>query len=333
MMEPHPLKRDERTLVSVAICTWNRAALLHQTLTKMCDLRVADSVKWELLVVDNNSTDNTADVVAAFVDRLPVRRVLERNQGHSHARNRAVSEVVGDLLIWTDDDVLVDHQWLQGYVDAAQRWPEAGYFGGPIEPWFEHEPPGWIQMNMEALLAPFVALDLGLEERQFAPGQSPYGANMAFRRSAFDGRRFDPNLGLRPGSAIRNEETEYCKRLAESGFVGVWVPAARVQHFVVAERLTLPFLRDYFEGGGRTQIRIEGPDNSPRIWGIPRWLYRRYAELRIRAAWRRVTRDPFWPRPYFEAARHLGMILETRDRHRAERGGSTEHPGQRDNSR
>src|SRR5689334_7868892 len=123
--------------VTVAICTWNRARLLDSTLAQFCKLRIPDGLTWELLVVDNNSTDDTRAVIEKYSGRLPVRRLLEAEQGASPARNRAIAEAAADLLLFTDGDVLVDEGWLAAYVEAAERWPNAGFFGGLITPWFE----------------------------------------------------------------------------------------------------------------------------------------------------------------------------------------------------
>src|SRR5438876_1065934 len=167
--------------VTVAICTWNRAALLDQTLARMRDLCPPAGVTWELVVVDNNCTDGTAAVVARHAAHLPVRRVVEPKQGHSNARNRGVDEARGDYLIWTDDDVLVAPDWLGAYSAAFSRRPDAGYFGGKIEPWFEADPPpAWVTANLDLLQGMLVIRDLGPEERPFAKDEQPFGANMAF---------------------------------------------------------------------------------------------------------------------------------------------------------
>src|SRR5262249_47418646 len=122
--------------ISVAICTWNRSQLLEQTLAAMCQLRVPADLCWELLIVNNNCTDQTDAVIARYTERLPLRRLFEPKQGHSNARNCAAQTAIGELLIWTDDDVLVDPCWLLEYRKAMREWPEATFFGGTIEAWF-----------------------------------------------------------------------------------------------------------------------------------------------------------------------------------------------------
>ena len=100
----------------------------------MCNLTVPVGVKWELLVVNNRCTDDTDSVIARHQMRLPLRRLFEPEPGLSNARNCAVAAAQGDLMLWTDDDVLIDRDWLEAYVAAASKWPDAGYFGGRIEP-------------------------------------------------------------------------------------------------------------------------------------------------------------------------------------------------------
>src|SRR5204862_6920845 len=115
--------------VSVVICTWNRAGLLDQTLARMRELHVPAGLAWELLVVNNNCTDDTDAVVARHAPHLPLRVVHEPKQGHSNARNRGVAEARGELVLWTDDDVQVDPGWLAALADGAARHPGAAGFG------------------------------------------------------------------------------------------------------------------------------------------------------------------------------------------------------------
>ena len=108
-------------------------------------------------------------------------RLLEPEQGHSNARNCAIGAAEGELLIWTDDDVLVDENWLAAYAAAARDHVEAIYFGGPIDPWFEGEVPFWIERHWDRVKGVFVIRDYGSAIRRFEGKESPAGANMAFR--------------------------------------------------------------------------------------------------------------------------------------------------------
>ena len=104
--------------VTVAICTWNRCELLRQALEQLTKISVPSHVTWELLIINNNSVDRTDSVIDSFRSQLPLRRLFEPNHGLSHARNLAVSEARGDYILWTDDDTLVDPNWIKEYVEA-----------------------------------------------------------------------------------------------------------------------------------------------------------------------------------------------------------------------
>jgi glycosyltransferase involved in cell wall biosynthesis len=299
--------------VTVAVCTWNRERLLDATLAQMCKLRIPAGLEWELLVVDNNSTDNTPAVVERYVGRLPIRRIVEPNAGIAHARNRAAQSAKGELLICTDDDVLVDEDWVVAYLDAAKRWPNAGYFGGVVTPWFEQDPPEWFRNNEDAL-APVLALrDFGPVERALDPDEPPFGANMAFRRAAFSSQSYDPNLGRKGNDQINGEETTYCRALAAKGFEGAWIPSAKVQHYFVAARLTEEYVRAYWTGAGRTEVRL----GDPKARRIPRWVYRALLESHADYLWRRAVGSSGWVKSMIRASRARGQWLEYREQSRA----------------
>jgi len=127
-------RRAGRVSVTVAICTWNRSQSLQHTLEGFARIAIPSETDWELLVVNNNCTDRTDEVIRVFQGRLPVRRIFEGRPGLSHARNRAIAEATGNYIIWTDDDVTVCEGWLSAYVDAFRRWPEAAIFGARLSP-------------------------------------------------------------------------------------------------------------------------------------------------------------------------------------------------------
>lgn len=308
--------------ITVAICTWNRAPLLEQTLEGMKKLRIPEGIRWELLIVNNKCTDDTDQVIARHEGQLPIRRLFESKQGLSNARNCAVAAANGELILWTDDDVLVDADWIGNYAAAFRRWPEAEYFGGMIQPWYERTPQAWITENLSFLQGLLVIRNLGPWERPFQGGEHPFGANMAFRRSILKGKLFNPELGRMANEGILGEESAFFRSLRAEGVQGVWVPDAQVKHYIPSQRMTLGYLWDFFHGAGRTDVRMDGPpDHDPStgslLWGAPRWLYRQRLELWVRAYWRRLLRRPDWVRSYGLAARVSGVICETRRLHAA----------------
>jgi len=294
--------------IEVAICTWNRSPLLQQTLSRLERLR-ADDVDWQLLVVDNNSTDATADVLRSFARRLPLRSVFEPNPGLSNARNRAVSEVRGEYLVWTDDDVLVDEGWLEAYARAFRRWPDAAFFGGPVEPWFENTPPTWLVDHWPTVAVAYAVRQFGDEPFPFDTSRVPYGANCAFKAEVQRAHTYDPSLGRRPDSHVSGEEADLMRRLLAAGHTGWWVPDARVQHFIPRQRQSVRYLRQIFGGQGELSGRGFAAGNGPRLFGRPRWLMRRALAAECRYRWHRATASPdVWLPDLVDAAIAWGQV-------------------------
>ena len=148
-------------LLTVAICTWNRSRLLRQTLEQMRHLSIPNGVSLELLVVNNNSSDMTEQVIKSFSRSLPIRYLFEPKTGKSHACNCAVRNARGEYIIWTDDDVLVDPRWLASYAGAFVRYRDAVFFGGPIIPLFEGTPPPWLLKILPQIPSAFGMRDFG----------------------------------------------------------------------------------------------------------------------------------------------------------------------------
>jgi glycosyltransferase involved in cell wall biosynthesis len=261
--------------ISVVICTWNRARLLRKTLEHMTLLDVAPGIVWELIVVNNNCSDETDNVLAEFKDKLPLVRLVETMPGKSHAGNLAVRKARGEYIVWTDDDVIVDRGWLNAYASAFTLWPEASIFAGAIDPWFENDPPRWLKKVFRQVENAYAALDHGPEGFAMTPNTYPYGANMALKRSAHLEEPYDTRLGPRPNSGIRGEEMIMARSLLAAGHTGRWVPEARVRHFIPQERQTLRYLREYYRGSGEVLGMRSPKDPKQRLaFGRPLWLWK-----------------------------------------------------------
>jgi glycosyltransferase involved in cell wall biosynthesis len=231
---------------TVAVCTWNRAALLPAVLDRLARLRYAPG-DWELVVVNNNSTDDTERVLEAFAGRLPLRRAFEPKQGTSHARNAAVRLARGDYVVWTDDDVLVEADWLAAYARAVERHPSAALFGGPVRPRFEGTPPPWLSSAWQEIGPAFAARDLGAEPFELEnDGELPYGANYVVRAREQRLFPYDPALGRRLDGGTLGDETAVIRAILAAGGEGWWVPDALVEHWIPKERQTVGYLRSYY---------------------------------------------------------------------------------------
>ncbi|PAY16600.1 hypothetical protein CKO51_25835 [Rhodopirellula sp. SM50] len=294
--------------ISVAICTWNRAKLLDQTLEKMQALKIPDGVDWEVLVVNNNCTDDTSSVVQRHQGRLPIRGLHEPKQGHSHSRNCAVAAASGDLLLWTDDDVLVDDDWLTCYAVAARENPGDAFFGGPVEPWFERQPPSWFQSIWPRVQDAYAIRNLGDQPIAFTEEKIPFGANFAVRMDVQRQNLFDPQTGRKGSGMVGGDETTVLVSLLRAGLSGRWIPQARVLHFIPSERMTLSYLRRYFYGQGQTAALFADHSNAATLFGGPRWLLRKALLAEFNYRRRRYVAKPLrWIEPMIEASLAWGQ--------------------------
>lgn len=137
-------------MITVIVCTYNRCESLRRTLNSLAQLSAAD-VSWELVVVDNHSKDDTAEVVRRFVENstFAIRYVFEINQGLSYARNAGIRAARGEIIAFTDDDVVVDSNWLcelQRTFDQFDQF-ECITVGGRIFALWTCEKSSWLELN------------------------------------------------------------------------------------------------------------------------------------------------------------------------------------------
>ena len=299
--------------VTVAVCTWNRADLLDKTLTQMCSLRIPAGVEWELLVVNNNCTDRTDQVIESYENKLPIRRLFEGKPGKSNACNLAVNETKGNILLWTDDDVLVDPGWIEAYLAAAWKFPNMAFFGGMIDPWYEVPPPKWFVRNLKYFGKVVALRDFGSEIRPLASHERVIGANMAFRSEIQRQYQYDALLSTRPGRHASCEDHELIDRMRADGKEGLWVANAEVKHFIPRERSTLQFARRWWSEQAQVYVQ-RFPSACPSPNGrIPLWLRRKYAEATFRTWFYSITRGERWAKAFFDAAWLKGLQLACRE--------------------
>lgn len=281
--------------VTVAICTRDRPASLSRTLSSFEDLHLPPELRWELLVVDNGGAAPAADAVARHSDGLPVRLAHESTPGLSAARNRAASMARGETIVWTDDDVQVEEGWLVSYWRAFRRWEDDAFFGGPVTPRFQGDPPSWLAAVLPRIAGVYAARDLGSEPIRFGEGarELPYGANFAVRTHVQRRFRYDPRLGRRPGGGLLGgEEMDVFRRMLHAGHSGRWVPGSRVHHVIPPERQTLRYVRRYLEAEGLRSPNPADPTERKPTW--QRLCIYTYRALRDEASfrWHRLSASP-----------------------------------------
>lgn len=270
--------------ITVILCTYNRCDSLARALNSAVASTLPPSVEWEILVVDNNSNDQTSEVVASFCRRYPnrFRYVFEPEPGLSNARNAGIQQSRGNILAFMDDDVTVEPTWLQNLTAALHNGDWAGA-GGRILPEQTFSLPRWLSCEGRYALAPLAMFDLGTEAGQLA--EAPFGANMAFRKKMFEKYGgFRTDLGRRPGSMMSNEDTEFAGRLLAGGEPLRYEPSAVVYHPVPENRLQKQYFLAWSFDKGRSDIRQFGirPDTEHYLKGVPVYLFRSLAVWTLR---------------------------------------------------
>jgi glycosyltransferase involved in cell wall biosynthesis len=286
-------------LITVALCTFNRAESLRRALRSLATMEVPTDVPWELIIVNNNSTDHTDEVIKEYHEQLPLHREFESKPGHSNARNRAIEIARGEYILWTDDDVLVDPGWLTAYAAAFRRWPEAVVFGGRIIPRLEPPPVKWVLENAAILRGAYAFRDLGNDPIPLSFGEDrvPYGANFAVRAKEQRVFRYNPDLGLAPDRRRYYDEIDVILRILESGAAGYWVPEARVEHCIGREKQTVRYLTDYFAAVGETEAfqRTAATSEIACWFGVPRRLWPRLMKRCLQYHFHRIVSPaPVW---------------------------------------
>jgi len=275
--------------VSVLICTYNRAELLRETLAAMQAMVPPSACTVEIIVVDNNSTDETPSVIAecARRNRFSVVALRERQQGKSFALNLGLLHANGDVLALTDDDVLPSPDWLHRIVEDFRERNVTFVSGKVLPRWSRRPPPELLTPKAQDIWGPLAILDYGSEPIDYVaenPTQwLPIGANVAFSRAAvvaIGGWRTD--LGKVNNTLISGEDHEIFMRLRRFGlYAGYYDPALAVRHYVPSQRLTRRYFRRWFFWLGKTWALMLDDlypkvdlARVPRVAGVPRFLYR-----------------------------------------------------------
>ena len=279
--------------VSVVICTYNRVAGLEVVLDALERQVGVEGYRWEVLVVDNNSSDGTRELVMRRMGtgRLALRYTFEPVQGKSRAMNRGVEETRAPIVVFTDDDVTIPDGWLAALL-APFADPACAGVGGAVTPFWETDIPAWaspsepyrmmggiVQYSNPADFGPVVA--------------PPIGANCAYRREMFRKHGvFRLDLGHSGSLPIPGEDIEFGLRLVHAGERLVFTRAAELFHPVTRSRLTRSYFEQWYFQRGRLEPFLAAYELSPtipRIAGIPRYLFR---ELPVWTARWLTTREP-----------------------------------------
>jgi len=259
--------------VSVVVSTRNRSRTLAQSSVALLAVDYPAD-RWEVIIVDNRSTDDTLAVAHEIARRRPdlVRVIEERELGLSATRNAGIREARGEIIAFADDDSFPESGWLRTLVEALMR-EDALVVGGSVEPWFQGELPAWFT---ERYLVYVTDWDKGPEIQELTYNDYPRGANIAFRREAFERfGLFSTHLGYKGSRLVSCDEIEICLRIERGGGRILYVPGARVRHITAAERITPRWLARRFAGQSHSEAIVDWQHAG---WkglrrGLP-WFYR-----------------------------------------------------------
>jgi glycosyltransferase involved in cell wall biosynthesis len=253
--------------MSVIICTYNRCESLERTLKSFTKISVPEGSLWELILVDNNSKDKTKLFVEEFKKdcRLNIEYIFEEKPGKSHALNRGIKQAKGEIIAFTDDDVIVDRDWL---LNIQKAFNEHGVscVGGKILPIWEIPKPEWLIPPLHYVLA---ILDRG-DKPFYLESPIIWGANLAVKADFFKKYGlFNTNLGRIPGRLFSGEETDFVARLLHEGEKVLYYPNAAVYHFIPRDRISKKYFRRWKYDQGILKASTLDHFEHQKYWRMP----------------------------------------------------------------
>ena len=236
-------------MISFVVCTYNRDKYIYQCLSNLA--HNTTSYCWEIVLVNNNSTDSTHTECKRFAKDFPgvdYHYFIETTPGLSYARNRGIKEAHGDWYVFLDDDSMVGKDYIEQLGQWLDRYPDIGAFGGAIQPFFEEKTPAWLSKWSMGFVS---AIDLGNEVVPFAKGKYPIGANMGISRQVINKiGDFNTSLGRTKDLLLGGEEKDIFARIREAKYSIYYFPNITVEHCIPPRRTTYEFIQKLGYGVG-----------------------------------------------------------------------------------
>lgn len=225
---------DNIKKISVVICTYNRCRFLGEALRSIFYQKL-DKKYFDLIVVDNNSNDGTADLVNQYKKDYPIKYYFEENQGLSYSRNRGVKESRTEYVAFLDDDAKADSYWLKNAWSIIKN-KKPKIFGGPILPFYDSKKPNWFKDD-------YGTMTIGNEERRLLRHEYLYGSNIFIQRKIFEAiGYFDINIGMKGIKISVGEESELQERSHCNNIKIFYFPWLKVFHLVPKEKMRISYM-------------------------------------------------------------------------------------------
>ncbi len=267
-------------LLDIVICTYNRQYYLAECLRSLLVCEVPENILVRILIVDNNSNDGTKEIIDKFeqTETVKVLYLFENKQGKSHALNKALDNLEGDFVAFTDDDITVDRRWVMNMISAFNRYPERSCFGGRVVGVYPKELPRWLRLDgkMKFVRTMLADVDGGESDRDYGTGSAP-GGNMFFRRQALvQNGYFRSDLGPVRDHLGFSEDVEFGQRFVKRGERFQYIADAVVYHPIHPERLEKKYLCRWQYSCAKSEvIREIGYKNCRMVGKLPVYLIRK----------------------------------------------------------
>jgi len=274
------VKIPMKYLFGIVICTYNRCESLKKTLESLTHQACDWNSVAEIIIVDNNSTDGTQQLVHSYKTTFKTELIFlkEEKKGKSHALNLAINSSQSDVLVFTDDDVILDPHWLDEMIRFFNE-NNVDVLGGRVLALYPPKTPLWVRLNKKDLGGPHISYDRGegiIDHSLRKLSEFP-GVNVAYKREVFKtAGLYDTDLG--PGKGTLFEDIEMFQRAQQTDKKIFYNGKALVWHPVEPKRMTLTYITQWSYRHGKSAAIIESmktKETFPSIFGVPRYLLRR----------------------------------------------------------
>lgn len=246
--------------VSIIVCCYNSAERIGATLKHLQLQQFNSSILWEVIVVDNASTDSTTDTSKKIWNQAPVTDLFvfhEEKPGLMNARNRGFLEARYEIISFIDDDNWVENRWVQKVYDLFKQHDKMGACGGRNEAVFEGEPPEWFGQFQNSFAVGKQASKSGIIDN----GQDYlWGAGVSFRRSIWEELQKRKHINLtadRTGNSLSSGgDTELCYAFRLMGYQLYYEDTLSLKHYMPMARMQFPYVEKLYEGFGKANVRL-----------------------------------------------------------------------------
>jgi glycosyltransferase involved in cell wall biosynthesis len=304
--------------ISIVFATFNGASTIEKTLQSMKNLNHHGGIKFNIVVVDNASNDNTLEILQKYSNTLPLIILQENKKGKNAALNKALTLIddLGELIIFSDDDVIFSANVLERYVELANKESEFSLFGGQIIPhWLERPSDALLQGIPQTVAFALTSNDDGYQKGPISAIKI-HGPNMAVRKKIFaDGLSFNENIGPNGNNYVMGSETDFLYRTELEGFHAFYDPSIIVEHIIRTYQFESYWLKNRAFKAGRSlyhaQVRNGENTTCTTFMRYPRWALKKYILEKAKMYFNYVlSNKEAWYRSLWKANHLLGYIFE-----------------------